>query len=182
MDKINDLKPGASAPDFALRGTDGRTWRLEELRGPKGTLVMFLANHCPYVQSAIGRIVRDAGELEAHGVRAVAIMPNDTTVSPGDSFDRMAAFAQAHGFKFPYLIDETQDVTRTYGPVCTPDFFGFDFDLKLRYHGRLDAGRPRRAAPGRREMFEAMMQIAGAGTGPAEQLASMGCSIKWRNG
>ncbi len=180
MSEIKDLKRGATAPDFALRDSEGKVWRLEDLRGPKGTLIMFLANHCPYVQAAIGRIVRDTTELEGHGVRAVAIMPNDITLSPGDAPDKMAAFAKEHGFPFPYLIDDTQDVARTYGAVCTPDFFGFDFDLMLRYHGRLDAGRRDGAPVGRRELYEAMVQIAASGAEPAEQLPSMGCSIKWR--
>jgi peroxiredoxin len=181
MAEGKDLALGAVAPDFALPGIDGKTWRLADLRGPKGTVVMFLANHCPYVQAAIARIARDVAELEAHGVRSVAIMPNDTTTHPEDSLDNMTAFAKQHGFTFPYLIDETQDVARTYGAVCTPDFFGFDFDLKLMYHGRIDAGGKSASPGGRRELFEAMMQIAGAGKAPAEQHPSVGCSIAWRS-
>jgi peroxiredoxin len=180
MSEVRDLALGATAPDFALRDPAGKLWRLADLRGPKGTVVMFIANHCPYVRAAIPRIVRDVMELEASGVRSVAIMPNDIAASPGDGPDKMAEFAEQHGLKIPYLIDETQDVVRTYGAICTPDFFGFDFDLVLRYHGRLDAGGPNATPGARRELFEAMVQIATSGGAPSTQTPSMGCSIKWR--
>src|SRR5919109_1228811 len=127
------------APDFTLPGIDGKTWRLADASGPKGTLVMFICNHCPYVRGAIGRIVRDVSELADHGIGSIAIMPNDTGAYPADSFENMKAFARQHGLPFPYVIDESQDVARAYGAVCTPDFFGFDRDLKLVYRGRLDA-------------------------------------------
>jgi len=172
---------GRPAPDFALEGVDGRVWTLADVRGPKGTVVMFICNHCPYVTSAIGRIVRDAAALEAHGVRSVAIMPNDTDAYPADGFDRMKEFAAAHRFPFPYLIDRTQAVARAYDAVCTPDFFGYDAGLGLQYRGRLDAAK---AAPVEgdtpRELFDAMVGVARTGHGPARQVPSMGCSIKWR--
>lgn len=182
MSGMADLRLGAAAPDFALAGVDGKTWRLADARGAKATLVMFICNHCPYVKSAISRTVRDAAELEPLGARAIAIMPNDVAVSPDDSFAKMKAFADAHRFTFPYVIDETQDVARAYGAVCTPDFFGFDADLRLRYHGRLDAGGMRDAPGMRRELFDAMSAIARNGQGPEVQPASIGCSIKWRGG
>lgn len=171
---------GCTAPDFRLRGVDGRILTLADVRGPRGTLVMFLCNHCPYVQAVIGRIVRDVTELASHGVSAVAIMSNDTDAYPEDGFDNMAAFAAAHGFSFPYLIDETQAVARAYGAVCTPDFFGYNADLELQYRGRLDASRKEACPDAPRELFHAMVRIAQTGTGPADQIPSMGCSIKWR--
>ncbi len=171
---------GWKAPDFSLKGVDGRTYSLADIRGPRGTLVMFICNHCPYVRAVIDRIVRDARELRGLGVNSIAIMPNDTETYPDDSFENMQEFARRHGFGFPYVIDATQEVARAYDAVCTPDFFGFDADLGLQYRGRLDESR-KEAAPGaRRELFEAMRMVAETGRGPEHQIASMGCSIKWR--
>lgn len=174
---------GAPAPDFDLPGVDGRRWTLESCSGPKGLLVMFICNHCPYVKAIRARLVRDTRELLALGVRSVAIMSNDVADYPEDSFENMARVAREYDFPFPYLWDESQQVAKTYGAVCTPDFFGYNAELKLQYRGRLDASR-KDAAPGdaRRELFEAMVQVARSGEGPREQIPSMGCSIKWRDG
>ena len=175
------LQRGFRAPDFSLPGIDGRTWSLADARGPRGLLVMFICNHCPYVQAVVDRIVRDARELDALGVRCVAISSNDVEAYPEDSFDNMKAFAARHAFPFPYLFDASQDVARAYGAVCTPDFFGFNANLELQYRGQLDASRKQAAsADVRRDLFEAMKQIAGTGIGPDEQIASIGCSIKWK--
>ncbi len=172
---------GRPAPDFDLPGTDGRRWRLQDCSGEHGTLVMFICNHCPYVKAVRERLVRDARELEAHGVRCVAIMSNDPTDYPEDSFANMRAVAERFAYPFPYLLDEDQSVAKAYGAVCTPDFFGYDADLGLQYRGRLDAGGRDPAPAGtRRELFDAMCQIARTGEGPREQTASIGCSIKWR--
>jgi peroxiredoxin len=171
---------GWKAVDFRLPGVDGKSYSLADVAGPRGTLVMFICNHCPYVKAVIDRIVEDCLELQKIGIDAVAIMPNDTESYPEDSFENMKLFAAKHNIPFPYLIDETQEVARAYGAVCTPDFFGFNADLELQYRGRLDASR-REAAPGaRRELLEAMRQVAETGQGPKEQIPSMGCSIKWR--
>ncbi|WP_296200774.1 thioredoxin family protein [uncultured Hyphomicrobium sp.] len=172
---------GWAAPAFRLPATDGRIYTLDELRGPKGTLVMFICNHCPYVQAVLERIVRDARDLAALGVATVAISSNDATAYPEDSFERMAETAAAHGFPFPYLYDESQDVARRYQAVCTPDFFGFDAGLGLQYRGRLDAsGKNPAPAGARRDLFEAMKAVAATGRGPADQAPSVGCSIKWK--
>ena len=172
---------GWEAPAFTLPGVDGKTYSLERLRGPNGTLVMFICNHCPYVKAVIDRIVRDASELRALGVNAVAISSNDAAHYPDDSFDNMKRFAAAHHFTFPYLYDESQDVARAYGAACTPDFFGFNGKLELQYRGRLDESRKEAApADARRDLFEAMKQVAETGQGPREQIASIGCSIKWK--
>ncbi len=168
------------APDFALEGIDAKTYSLEQVRGPKGTLVMFICNHCPYVKSVVARIVREVGALEEHGIGAIAVMSNDTDSHPADSFENMKLFAKQHGFTFPYVIDRTQAVARAYDAVCTPDFFGFDKDLGLQYRGRLDESRTEAVAGARRELFEAMVQVAETGRGPRAQVSSMGCSIKWR--
>lgn len=173
---------GWKAPDFALPGVDGKTWRLADVRGERGTLVMFICNHCPYVRSVIDRIVRDAKALEPLGISSVAISANDATTYPEDSFDNMKAFAAEHGFPFPYLYDETQTVARAYDAVCTPDFFGFDAGLGLQYRGRLDASRKEAGPPDlRRDLYLAMKQVAETGRGPTEQIPSMGCSIKWKD-
>ena len=172
---------GWQAPSFTLPGVDGKTYRLEQLRGPNGTLVMFICNHCPYVKAVIDRIVRDANELRALGVNVVAVSANDAEHYPEDSFDNMKRFAAAHRFTFPYLYDESQDVARAYGAACTPDFFGFNDRLQLQYRGRLDESRKEAAPAGaRRDLFEAMKQVAETGKGPRDQIASIGCSIKWK--
>jgi peroxiredoxin len=171
---------GLKAPDFDLEGVDGRRYTLADVRGANGTLIVFMCNHCPYVKSVIDRIVADAKALEAEGIGTVAIMPNDTDAYPADSFDNMKRFAEAHAFTFPYVIDRTQAVARAYDAICTPDFFGFDADLGLQYRGRLDESKLAPVAGARRELLEAMIAIARTGKGPDEQIASMGCSIKWR--
>ena len=173
---------GATAPDFRLPDPHGREWTLADCRGTRGTLVMFICNHCPFVQAALERMVRDCRELEALGVKSVAIMPNDITAYPQDGPEAMARLAAEAGFGFPYLLDETQQVARAYGAVCTPDFFGYDAQLKLRYRGRLDASTPGRVEPdARRELFEAMREVAASGRSAAPQRPSVGCSIKWRD-
>lgn len=172
---------GWKAREFRLKGVDGKSYTLADVRGPKGTLVAFICNHCPYVRAVIGRLVKEANALEEIGVGTIAIMPNDTDAYPDDSFDNMQRFAQQHGFTFPYVIDETQEVARTYGAQCTPDFFGFNADDALQYRGRLDASRMSIMPGARRDLFEAMTQVAQTGRGPLEQTASMGCSIKWRH-
>jgi len=172
---------GWKALDFDLPGVDGKRHSLSSARGPNGLLVMFICNHCPYVKAVIERIVRDCRELAEHGVGSIAIMSNDPADYPEDSFDNMKRVAREKGFPFPYVFDETQEVAKAYGAVCTPDFFGFNARLELQYRGRLDASR-REAVPGaRRELYEAMLQIARTGEGPREQTASVGCSIKWRH-
>ncbi len=173
---------GRPAPDFSLPGVDGRTWTLADCRGERGTLVMFICNHCPYVKAIRERLVRDARELLEHGVKSVAIMSNDPTDYPEDSFEQMQKVARELDFPFPYLLDESQAVAQAYGAVCTPDFFGFNAELGLQYRGRLDASTKDTAPPGAsRDLFEAMKRVAATGEGPAEQIPSMGCSIKWRS-
>jgi peroxiredoxin len=171
---------GRPAADFTLPGVDGKVWRLADVRGPKGTLVMFLCNHCPYVKGAIDRIVAQADELRHHGVGAVAIMANDTAAYPEDSFENMKRFAAEHRFGFPYVLDDSQTVARAYGAVRTPEFFGYDANLRLQYHGRLDDSGLKATPGARRELLDAMLQIAAGQAGPSEQQPTLGCSIKWR--
>ena len=172
---------GWRAPAFQLPSTDGRMLRLEHVRGPKGVLVMFICNHCPYVLAVLDRIIRDASDLQALGVGVAAICSNDAEAYPEDSFPKMKEMATLRGFPFPYLYDEDQSVAKAYDAACTPDFFGFDSNLGLQYRGRLDASR-KEAGPAdlRRDLYLAMKQVAETGRGPAEQIPSMGCSIKWR--
>lgn len=171
---------GAPAPDFALPDLDGNTITLADIRGPGGTLVMFICNHCPYVRSVIGRIVEDAKALQAAGIGVAAVMSNDFRAYPADAPERMRAFAAENHFPFPYLLDESQEVARAYDAVCTPDFFGYDADLGLQYRGRLDESKTVLVPDARRELRDAMLEIARSGTGPSEQIPSMGCSIKWK--
>ncbi len=173
---------GRKAPDFSLPGIDGKTWTLQDCLGENGLLVMFICNHCPYVKAVQERLVRDATDLLALGVNTVAIQPNDPTDYPEDSFDNMKIVAERFAFPFPYLYDATQTVAKAYGAVCTPDFFGYNRKLELQYRGRIDASRKETApAEVRRDLFEAMRQVALTGSGPAEQFISVGCSIKWRD-
>ncbi len=172
---------GAAAPAFDLPGVDGRRHTLDSARGPNGLLVMFICNHCPYVKAILPRLLRDARELATLGIGSIAIMANDAAGYPEDSWENMQRIARAEDFPFPYVLDASQDVARAYGAICTPDFFGYNNRLELQYRGRLDASR-KEAAPddARRELFEAMKQVALTGNGPIEQTPSIGCSIKWR--
>jgi len=170
------------APDFALPGVDGRTWTRDQCKGEKGLLVMFICNHCPYVKAVRDRIVRDARDLAELGIGSAAIMSNDPTEYPEDSFENMRRVAEEFAFPFPYLLDESQEVAKAFGAVCTPDFFGYNADLRLQYRGRLDESRKETApADVRRDLFEGMRAVALHGEGPREQIPSMGCSIKWRD-
>jgi len=170
-----------SAIDFSLPATDDKIWTLDDCRGENGLLVMFICNHCPYVKSILDRLVRDTNELKQLGINTVAIMSNDVADYEEDSFDNMNLVAQKNDFSFPYLLDETQQTAQAYGAVCTPDFFGYNKDLQLQYRGRFDASKKQAAAlDARRDLFEAMKQVARTGHGPKQQIPSMGCSIKWR--
>jgi peroxiredoxin len=171
---------GWRAPSFSLLGVDGKIHTLENLRGPKGTLIAFICNHCPYVKTIAGRLVRDADDLQGLGIATVAISSNDAVAYPEDSFDRMKDFALLRGFTFPYLYDASQAVARAYEAVCTPDFFGFNGKLELQYRGRLDESKTVLVPNARRDLFEAMKLVAETEEGPSEQISSMGCSIKWK--
>jgi peroxiredoxin len=172
---------GIPAPDFALRGVDGQIHTRDGCRGEAGLLVVFMCNHCPYVKAVLDRIIRDARDLERHGIGTVAINPNDPVAYPEDSFEAMQQLAREKALPFPYLFDETQQVARAYAAVCTPDFFGFDSQLELQYRGRLDAFKREAAPPGApRELFDAMKMVAVLGYGPVVQHPSIGCAIKWR--
>ncbi len=172
---------GRKASDFSLPATDSKTYGLSEIAGPNGTLIAYICNHCPYVRSIIDRLVDEARQLQAAGVGVAAICANDADSYPDDSFAKMKEFAEANGFTFPYLHDESQQVARAYDAICTPDFFGFNKDLELQYRGRLDESKTQVVPGARRELYKAMMQVADTGKGPKEQIASMGCSIKWRD-
>jgi len=173
---------GQKAVDFRLPGVDGQPWTLEKCRGERGLLVMFISNHCPYVKAIRNKLVRDTRQLMTLGINSVAIMPNDTVSYPEDSFENMLLISKEFDFPFPYLLDETQEVSRAYGAVCTPDFFGYNAKMELQYRGRLDAAGPKSDDDTqRRELFEAMQQVSETGNGPEHQIPSMGCSIKWRD-
>ncbi|MBB2970353.1 thioredoxin family protein [Mesorhizobium sp. RMAD-H1] len=172
---------GWKAVDATLLGVDGRYRSILGEAGPRGLVVAFICNHCPYVKAVIRRIVRDARDLKKLGIGFVAINSNDAEAYPADSYENMKIFARENAFPFPYLHDADQTVARAYGAACTPDFFGFNAAGELQYRGRLDASRKEEGAPDlRRDLFEAMRQVAETGQGPREQIASIGCSIKWR--
>ncbi len=169
------------AAPFRLPATDGQTYALSDVAGEKGAVIVFICNHCPYVKAVIDRLVADARVLMKEGVGFAAICSNDATTYPEDSFSEMKLFAGRHRFPFPYLHDESQSVARAYDAVCTPDYFGYDKNLRLKYRGRLDEGRTTAPPPGaRRELVEAMRAIAATGLAPLDQTPSIGCSIKWK--
>lgn len=172
---------GWKALDARLLGVDGHHHSLLERTGRRGLVIAFICNHCPYVRAVIGRIVRDAHDLKNFGVNFVAINSNDASAYSADSYEKMKDFAQEFGLPFPYLHDPEQIVANSYGAVCTPDFFGFNASGELQYRGRLDASRKETGpADLRRDLYEAMVQIANSGHGPQEQISAIGCSIKWR--
>ncbi len=169
-----------NAPDFTLPDPDGTLWSRDQCRGENGLLVMFICNHCPYVQAIRSKLVRDAHDLMSLGVGVVAINANDISTYPEDSPEHMREQALEDGYRFPYLYDAEQTVAKAYGAVCTPDFFGYNAEMGLRYRGRLDAGGMQDSdVEHPRELFLAMQQIATSGEGPEQQTPSMGCSIKW---
>jgi peroxiredoxin len=171
---------GWKAKDFSLVDTEGKRWTLDALKGPKGLLIVFICNHCPYVKAIADKLVREGRALAALGIGMAAISSNDPVAYPEDSYEKMAEFAKAHGFPFPYLFDEDQSVARAYDAVCTPDFFGFNADLELQYRGRLDASGRQSQPDAERELYAAMKLVAETGRGPREQVPSIGCSIKWK--
>ncbi len=173
---------GEPAKDFRLPGVDGKVHSLSDIRDKNGFLVMFICNHCPYVLAILDRIIRDAQDLKKYGVGVVAICSNDAEAYPDDSFKNMKEISIKNSFPFPYLVDESQTVASSFGAVCTPDFFGYNSKGELQYRGRLDASRKQAGAQDLpRDLFEAMVMIAKTGAGPRDQIASMGCSIKWKN-
>ena len=174
---------GWKAPEFNLIGIDNEFYSFQDIRGPKGTLVMFICNHCPYVKSVIHRIVEDVTLLKEKGIGIIAIMSNDVNdpkYGPEDSFDNMKLFSERNNFVFPYVYDETQSVGRKYNAVCTPDFFGFNANDELQYRGRLEESKMEITPDARKELLEAMMQVSETGSGPQDQIPSIGCSIKWK--
>ena len=172
---------GWQAPDFNLVNVDGNLVSRDLVMGKNGLLVMFICNHCPYVKAILPRLIQDVSELKMLGVNTVAIMSNDPTDYPEDSIENMQIIAREMDFPFPYLLDASQQIAKNYGAVCTPDFFGFNNQFQLQYRGRFDESRKETAPKSTRDLFHAMHQIAEKGQGPKEQIASIGCSIKWSN-
>ncbi len=172
---------GKKAPDFKLKSTDNKILSLNDIKGENGTLIMFICNHCPYVKAITKEIVEDCTELHKFGINSVAICANDAENYPEDSFENMIEFAKKNKFNFPYLSDETQEIAKTYGAVCTPDFFGYNKNLELQYRGRLrELKNLVPVKEGRSDLLIAMKQIAETGNGPENQVPSAGCSIKWK--
>ena len=171
---------GKKADNFELKSIDNKIISLNDAKGENGTLIMFICNHCPYVLAVINNVVEDCKKLENDGIKSIAIMSNDPKRYEEDSFDNMVKFSKNHNFNFPYVIDETQEVAKTYGAVCTPDFFGYNKDLELQYRGRIrELKNLKPIDNGESELNKAMKMIAKSNKGPEEQFPSMGCSIKW---
>ena len=173
---------GEKAKDFNLLSTENKKVSLGEVKGENGTLIMFICNHCPYVKAVIKEIVQDVKFLENHGIKSAAIMSNDVKNYPEDSFENMIKFSKDNNFNFPYLFDETQEIAKNYGAVCTPDFFGYNKNLELQYRGRIRELKDLKpVGSGDSDLYKAMKQITETGKGPKDQIPSMGCNIKWFN-
>jgi peroxiredoxin len=173
---------GKKAENFQLKSTNNKIISLNDFKGENGTLIMFICNHCPYVKAVIEDIIQDCKNLEKIGVKSLAVSSNDVKNYPEDSFENMIKFSQKHNFSFPYLFDETQKIAKTYNAVCTPDFFGYNKNLKLQYRGRIRELKELKAIrSGDSDLYKAMIQIAKTDRGPENQVPSMGCSIKWLN-
>ena len=173
---------GEKPHSFSLKGVDNKIYKLEDCLGDKGTVIMFICNHCPYVKAIIKNIVDDSNNLKNLGVNAIAIMSNDTKNYPDDSFDKMKDFAKDNKFNFPYVIDETQEIAKKFGAVCTPDFFGYNGNNELQYRGRMrELKELKPVSDDESDLFKAMKLIAQTGKGPKNQIPSMGCNIKWFN-
>ena len=173
---------GQVAKNFELKSTDNEVINLNDIKGENGTLIMFICNHCPYVKAIIKDIVIDCENLKKLGIRSLAICSNDPINYPEDSFEKMIEFSKNNNFTFPYLLDETQEVAKTYDAVCTPDFFGYNKNLELQYRGRMR--ELKNLVPVRdneSDLRKAMKQIAKTQKGPQDQIPSVGCSIKWKN-
>ena len=174
---------GKKAEDIILKSLENKIISLNDVKGEKATLIMFICNHCPYVKAIIRDLAIDCNALKKDGINSVAIMSNDTKNYPEDSFDNMIKFAKTNNFgEINYLIDETQDIAKKYGAVCTPDFFGYNKDLKLQYRGRFKELRDLKPiSSGDSDLKVAMKMISKTQAGPKEQTPSMGCNIKWFN-
>ena len=171
---------GEKPHSFELKDVSEKTYNFKDLVGEKGTLIMFICNHCPYVKAVIKDIVYDADKLKNLSINTVAVMSNDTKNYPDDSFENMIKFSKINKFNFPYLLDETQEIAKKYGAVCTPDFFGYNGNLELQYRGRIRELKDLKpVSTGESDLFNAMKMIAETGKGPQNQIPSMGCNIKW---
>ena len=171
---------GEKAKDFNLLSTENRKVSLNDIKGENGTLIMFICNHCPYVKAVIKDVVQDVKYLETLGIKSTAIMSNDVKNYPEDSFENMISFSKLYTFSFPYIIDDTQEVAKEYGAVCTPDFFGYNKKLELQYRGRIrELKNLKPVRKGDSDLRIAMKQISASGKGPKNQIPSMGCNIKW---
>ena len=173
---------GWKAKNFKLKSIDEKIYTLQDLKGPKGTVIVFICNHCPYVKAIADSLAFESRELTKIGINTIAIMSNDVESYPEDSFENMKNFSRLHNFKFPYLYDEHQIVAKVYNAICTPDFFGFNRFFELQYRGRLNSEIINSDKNEyKRELYEAMQLINKTNKGPIKQNNSIGCSIKWKS-
>ena len=170
------------APSFNLLNIDNEFLTLDKAKGRHGTVIVFICNHCPYVKAIANRLKKEADDLLSNSINTIAIMSNDVVNYPDDSFENMKIFSEKYKFNFPYLYDETQEIAKKYNAVCTPDFYGFDKNLKLKYRGRIDSGIMNSDNKNeiQRDLYNAMIKIKNEGVGPTDQINSIGCSIKWK--
>jgi peroxiredoxin len=173
---------GSKAPDFTLPDTvSGKNLSLNDLKSDKGTVIMFICNHCPFVKHVNKELVKLANNYIPKGISFIAISSNDVANYPDDSPDKMKQMARELGYPFPYLYDESQEVAKAYDAACTPDFFIYDKGLQLVYRGQLDDSRPSNGIPVTGKDIRSTLDnlLAGKSISP-EQRPSIGCNIKWK--
>ena len=171
---------GKKMPEFELINIDGNLYQSSKILNKKGFLIIFICNHCPYVKAIIKRLVKTIKILQDFDVECLAIMPNDVNKYPEDNFENMKKFADSNSFSFKYLIDTDQNITKKFGAVCTPDFFGYNKENELQYRGRLSEIKNLEFVNDNNDLLNAMKLIIDTGTGPRIQYPSSGCSIKWK--
>ena len=171
---------GEKMPNFKLKNIDQSFIDQDMIKGENGTLVFFICNHCPYVKAITKKLVYTVNEITKYGVKSVGIMPNDIIKYPEDNFENMQKFFNENELNFPYLIDEDQSITKKFGAVCTPDFFGYNSKNELHYRGRIAEMKNLNFVNNKNDLLDAMIEISKTQNGPKNQFASAGCSVKWK--
>lgn len=176
-----DVPLKSKAPSFALPGIDGKQYSLDDFSGNKAIVIIFMCNHCPYVQGVIQRLITLQEKYKNDGVQCIGINANESENYPEDSMEKMKEYAKKWGLNFPYLRDKTQKVAKKYNAQCTPDIFVYDKQFKLAYHGRIDDNWQDEENVTSHDLDDALNALVNNKMPKEKQYPSMGCSIKWIN-